>query len=91
MLLSGCDSFMNVTKGQYAEALNPHPRPIAELSERNGVYYAQVHLFSEAIPTEIALTGTTTIAQARQCLKILQAGADWTKRPRPRVRVDLVG
>ena len=82
---------MNVTKGQYAEAPNPHAGPIAELSERNGVYYAQVHLFSEAIPTEIALTGTTTIAQARQSLKILQAGADWTKRPRQRVRVDLVG
>ena len=82
---------MNVINGQYAEALNTQPRPIAELSERNGVYYAQVHLFSEAIPTEIALTGTTTIAQARQSLKILQAGADWTKRPRQRVRVDLVG
>ncbi|HTL16462.1 MAG TPA: hypothetical protein VL793_04450 [Patescibacteria group bacterium] len=89
--LAGCESFMNVTKGQYAEAPNPHPGPNAELSERNGVYYAQVHLFSEAIPTEIALTGTTTIAQAQQCLKILQAGADWTKRPRQRVRVDLVG
>jgi hypothetical protein len=89
--LAGCESFMNVTKGQYAEAPNPHPGPIAELSERNGVYYAQVHLFSETIPTEIALTGTTTIAQAQQCLKILQAGADWTKRPRQRVRVDIVG
>jgi hypothetical protein len=72
---------MNVTKGQYEEALNPHPQPIAELIERNGVYYANLHLFSESIPTEIALSGTTTIAQARRCLKILQAGADWTKRP----------
>jgi hypothetical protein len=82
---------MNGTKGQYAEAMNSQPRPIAELSERNGVYYAKVHLFGEAIPTEIALPGTTTIAQARRGLKILRACADWTKRPGQPVQVDLVG
>jgi hypothetical protein len=82
---------MNATKAQYEEALNSHPRPVAELSERDGVYYAKVHLFSEAIPTEIALPGTTTIAQARRCLKILRACADWTKRPGQPVRVDRIG
>jgi len=71
---------MNVTKGPYTEALNTQPRPIAELSERNGVYYAKVHLFDNAIPTEMALSGTTRIAQARRCLKILQGGVDWTRR-----------
>jgi hypothetical protein len=80
---------MDVINSQCAEALNTQPWPIAELSERNGVYYAKVHLFSDAIPTEIALSGTTTIAQARQCLKILHACADWTKRPGQQVRVDV--
>ena len=82
---------MNVTKGHCAEALNSQARPSAELSERNGVFYAKVHLFSETTPTEIALSGTTTIAQARQCLKILRACADWTKRPGQQVQVDLPG
>jgi hypothetical protein len=91
MLLPCCESFMNVIKGQNAEALNTPPRPTAELSERNGVFYAKVHLFDEAIPTEIALSGTTTIAEARRCLKILRACADWTKRPGQQVRVDLLG
>ena len=85
------ESLMNLLKDQYAEALNPQPRPVAELSERNGVFYAKVHLFSEAIPTEIALSGTTTIAQARQCLKILRACADWTKQPGQQVRADQIG
>ena len=89
MLLSA-ESFMNVIEGQYADALNTPP-PIAELTERNGVFYAKVHLFDEAIPTEIVLSGTTTIAQARRCLKILRACADWTKRPGQQVRVDLLG